>query len=365
MVPKLRIIPKAISLGVKKSRGFRWRLGLFTLALFTSWDSAALVQCDVLDKYPTVFQIRETDGALEFLLSGENYDRDKFIAPAMRLTKVSDDYKFVFEHAGQRKCREGECRDVANTCQAKIPKIELTKQSAKNIRMLTYTPDKVEQNVKACVTDGDVTYFGISFYDGEGTTGVGGIGRFDSKTGEVEIRRLPILHAVTVDNLAFDGRFLWIGTSHDYECSDPPPAQGLLIYDWEQNLLSQESKKIGGICGFRIYDIHIKDDRVWVATELGVSQGEMWDALSPDEQLSEMSYGWRHFAPVKGNPPMITKVSCDELTITLLNTLEGGRSRTGLDYDELFNNLARFRPTVLRKYVDRIGKNSVRENISQ
>jgi len=360
MDPKLRFIHKVISLCINKERGDRWQLGLFTIALLVSWDAAALVECDYLENYPTVFQIRETDGVLEFLLSGENYDVSKKAAPAIRLTEVSDDNKFVFEHAGYRNCGDGECLDVASACQVEIPKIELSKQRAKSLLMLSYTPDEVEQTVKACVTDGDDTYFGISFYDGEDTTGVGGIGRFDSKTGEVEIRRLPILHSVSVDNIAFDGRFLWIGTSHDYECSDPPPAEGLLIYDWEQNLLAQVSREVTGVYGFRIYDIHIKDGNIWVATELGLSLGTRWGHSFPDFQLTEIRlFGWQYFAPVKGKPPMMREVFCDDLSITLLNTLEAVRSPTGLrPYDKLFNNLAKFHPRILMKYVESIRKKS-------
>jgi hypothetical protein len=365
MISNIGSVKKVTSLPRFKYPGGNWRAGLFCIAMFAASDSAALVQCDVLDNYPTVFQIREANGALEFLLSGENFDRDKFAAPAMRLTGVSDDYKFSFEYVGDKNCREGECGDMASACQVKIPKIELSGQNAKQLRMLSYMPDEVEQNIKACVTDGDDTYFGISFYDGEGTTGVGGIGRFDSQTGEVEIRRPPVLRAVSVDNIAFDGRFLWIGTSHDYECSDPPPAIGLLLYDWEQNMFYREGKPIRGVCGFRIFDIHVDDGLVWVATELGVTQMVRLSDV-PAADLNDTYYGSRHFAPVTGNPPLMGQASCNELSMTLLDKLHGVGSPTDFDqYYELFKNLARFRPHILKEYVDRIRNNPVPEIISQ
>ncbi len=70
----------------------------------------------------------------------------------------------------------------------------------------------LEQEIGPCVEGDAAVWFGIEFYEGEGMSGVGGVGRFGTLAGRVDVRRPVPLRDSSVNVLANDGRTLWIGT---------------------------------------------------------------------------------------------------------------------------------------------------------
>lgn len=72
-------------------------------------------------------------------------------------------------------------------------------------------------------------WFGKIFYDGEGTTGVGGIGYFDTKTSRYVFVRIPMLTEWSVSALLIEDQTAWIGLV-GYPEGAPYPA-GLLHHN--------------------------------------------------------------------------------------------------------------------------------------
>ena len=58
---------------------------------------------------------------------------------------------------------------------------------------------------------GEKIWFGVTFYDGEGYTGVGGIGTFDTKTRSYQLVYIPALADLSVSALLVDGDEVWLG----------------------------------------------------------------------------------------------------------------------------------------------------------
>lgn len=94
-----------------------------------------------------------------------------------------------------------------------------------------YTEDGTtfENGIGPFQFDGRRLWFGVSFYDGEGSSGVGGIGTFDPSTGAYRIRRLAALNDWSVSALRLDGRYIWLGLASYGE--GRTAAGGLLRYE--------------------------------------------------------------------------------------------------------------------------------------
>lgn len=86
----------------------------------------------------------------------------------------------------------------------------------------------IEENLGPYQEQPDGFWFGKTFYDGEGTTGVGGIG-FLSRAGRYQMTRIPELSGWSASALLVEKDTIWIGT-----VSNPEGATysgGLLEYD--------------------------------------------------------------------------------------------------------------------------------------
>ena len=86
----------------------------------------------------------------------------------------------------------------------------------------------IDQDYGACTPRHGSVWFGISYYDGEGTTGIGGIGRYDPRTRRTELRRPKILRESSIAHLLHDGEYLWLGTVGHHVCTGTPPTLGLV-----------------------------------------------------------------------------------------------------------------------------------------
>lgn len=77
--------------------------------------------------------------------------------------------------------------------------------------------------------DGPRIWFGKTFYDGEGSSGVGGVGYFDTVESTFTFLKIPELAAWSVSSLLLDDQTLWIGLVRHPEGTDY--GGGLLRHD--------------------------------------------------------------------------------------------------------------------------------------
>lgn len=88
----------------------------------------------------------------------------------------------------------------------------------------------LEQGIGPIVLIGDKIWFGITFYEGEGSEGVGGLGFFDIKTERFGILRAPFLLNCSIAQLESEGNKLWILTNSRGEGGNSR-CSGLVSYD--------------------------------------------------------------------------------------------------------------------------------------
>jgi hypothetical protein len=69
----------------------------------------------------------------------------------------------------------------------------------------------LETEIGAFQLDGGQIMFGLGFYDGEGTTGVGGIGSFDLKSKKFEVAYLKEIAASSVYSILVEPNSIWLG----------------------------------------------------------------------------------------------------------------------------------------------------------
>jgi hypothetical protein len=223
-------------------------------------------------------------------------------------------------------------------CAAKLPPISLAVEEAIALRPHIAGQDReylaLEQNVEACQQVGDVIWFGISYYDGEGSEGVGGVGRYDLATKKLEVRRPAELREASVSHLVHDGNALWLATYASFESGDTP-ASGLVRYDWEKDIATPQS-----LCGFFFHDMVLIRGDLWVASEMGLARGRLGE-----NGLRQ----WENFIPVLDQPSLVQPVWCEDLYAKLLETVP--RPEGDVDSDDLWNLLvtpmAKHRPEVV------------------
>jgi|GEM_PF-2659581 len=118
--------------------------------------------------------------------------------------------------------------------------------------------------------DGSRIWFGKTFYDGEGTSGVGGVGYFDTINSKYTFLKIPELAPWSVSALLLDDQILWIGLVGHPEGSDY--SGGLLRHDL----------KIGGTRKYPIDDVVLRIKRWNGRTYLTTSGGA---ALLEEDRL--------------------------------------------------------------------------------
>lgn len=94
-----------------------------------------------------------------------------------------------------------------------------------------YTRDatNIQEEVGAIAISGNGVWFGKTFPDGEGYTGVGDIGFFDRQTNRYTFLHLPQLVAASISNLLLEGDVLWASLVGHPEGADV--SGGLFRYD--------------------------------------------------------------------------------------------------------------------------------------
>ena len=104
-------------------------------------------------------------------------------------------------------------------------------------------PAEIESDIGAYVEHNGKIWFATTFYDGEGTSGIGAIGSFDINSRHYEMEYLPEIIHWSASVMIFDGDNLWIGLKQRPEGADI--GKGLLRYNIQS----------GGIQTFPILDV--------------------------------------------------------------------------------------------------------------
>jgi hypothetical protein len=190
-----------------------------------------------------------------------------------------------------------------------------------------------------CVREGTISYGGISFYDGEGMNGRGGLLRKDA-SGKVELRRPAELTGRSVSALAVRDGVVWFGTTRHEECMGDLFEHGLVRYEWSTRKASTFEGSDDGPLGFVIKDLLFDDDVLWVATDLGISR------------LQLETKTWRHWiATERGSRWAMEETTPDALHRRLLQSVPRDALMTDAYENQLIEALARFRPRFLQHYL--------------
>lgn len=123
---------------------------------------------------------------------------------------------------------------------------------------------EIENDIGPAVIEGQTIWYANRFYDGEGTSGVGGIGSFDLRTHKYDLHYFPEIAAWSGSALRLDGEDLWIGLMRQPEGA--AYGGGLLRYN----------RKTGAVAKFPIPDVVNTIDRAGDAIYCGTSNGLYW-----------------------------------------------------------------------------------------
>ena len=121
----------------------------------------------------------------------------------------------------------------------------------------------IEENIGPFQVVGDRIWFGKTFYDGEGTTGVGGVGYFDTSRSAYTLLKIREVVQWSVSAILVENQSVWIGLVGHPE--GPDQSGGLLRYDLKTG--TTEKYPIDETV-LRIVRV---DDRVYLATSRGLS----------------------------------------------------------------------------------------------
>ena len=331
-------------------------LVVILLSFFIVISARAASVCYNDKYYPAVVRLEETKNGFIAYLGGKFrivQTKDTSSCPTYTSTYPSAIYD---EGSGWKISEKSivcksqfDCIDwdeTENMDAKKIPPIEMSNEEA-----IRYSPNlakwddlEIEQCVAATFTDGDLIWFGIEFYDGEGTTGIGGFGKYDMKARKIEIVRPSLTINSSIRPLLYDGHSLWFGTYHSWECIGTPPANGLIRYEWKTGKIQSYEGTDDGPCGFLIRDILRKGRYLWVATDFGLSR---WDYRKKK---------WEHFVPTPGEAIPFRCTICQAIYAELLNSLPKENDPEECNnfsnyYEQLTNELEEFYPKFLRGYL--------------
>lgn len=312
--------------------------------LFLASSSWAAFVCYEEKFYPSVVKLEKTDSGIQAFLGGKFFNEDQG-GPAERLSM-----KFANKGGWQReqplRCPENsDCLPKKESRGHGIPPITLSKKEAVALVPRLKDAEDIDQRVSDWTEQDGITWFGISFYSGEGSDGVGGIGRFDPTLNKTVIRRPKAILDSSIDHILHDGEWLWFGTMGHYECLGTPPTHGLLRYKWATNQIESFEGKEDGPCGFLVHDLLLEQHALWVATDLGLSR------------FNRRSKTWDHFIPDPTASPPMKPTNCAALYSDLLKTIPKDVEPASQFADvpsQLFDTLKRFRPQFLTKQIERI-----------
>jgi hypothetical protein len=304
----------------------------------------AALSCYHENDFPSVLKLEQTSNGVRAYLGGRHND---YRSGKSKTVLYSPGTGWVQGPDGD--CKQGWAgycaKEDISGCRYNIPEVALCEQAKAAFpdHVSGCSPEGFEQKVSVCTAHAGSVYFGISFYQGEGVWGVGGVGRYDPRTRQVEIQRPALLRSSSINQIVHDGKSLWLGTTGHYECIGLPPTVGLVQLQWQSgSTKTRTSKNNNGPCGFVVHGLISTGEALWVATDLGISvlggAGFSADA-------------WRHFVPDLGNGSIMRETTCEALYTELLDSLP--RESNGVSdssYNLLVQNLKKFRSDFLQAY---------------
>jgi hypothetical protein len=317
-----------------------FRFLLFTLAVLTHVNAQGIGTCYDDRDYPAIADLAETKEGYRILLSGR-FRKSDGTAPMLEFRQGRG-----WKNRGNRSCLHPPCDRVAENPCPPLPEIHISRTEARRLLGRRLGTD-LEQTPEACIRQGRYIYFGINAYRGEGNDSVGGIGRYDPRSGKMEIRRPVELRETNVTHLAMDGKTLWIGTGGDYECAGTVPTKGLLGYDWDDDHLVSDMRGEKNMCGFLVRGSLVRGDTLVVATDTGL-------AIREKDAGNDAEYHWRHFVPDLHHPRLMRETDCDTLHEQLLRTASRVRDGVGWEsFEQTFDALVALRPGFLERFIRR------------
>lgn len=316
-----------------------------------SVDSHAAFVCYNEKYFPAVFSLWEVDKGVRAQLGGVYADAKQSVSPVLSWSEQEG-----WADIKTERCRPCTTNIHQSSCAVKIPQWEPSppneaclpgEDCRQGIPVIRFGPGESREKIEetpSCTIAGNVVYFGIDFYRGEGYTGYGGLGRYDLASKRLEVRRPPALTQVPIHKIIWDGENIWAATTTNYECIGHPPALGLIKYNWSTGTLTQFKGKKDGPCGFIIHDLLWSNGFLWVATDVGISR---WSAKGDR---------WTHYLPDIASPRNVREGRCEAFYAELLDTLPKdeawfGESRSY--YQVFYDNLGRFRPDLIKLYESR------------
>jgi hypothetical protein len=219
----------------------------------------------------------DQDGHLQVVLSAQ---RDRHDTSAAVLTPegwiaVAVPDKAVTDAV--RSARE----ESRRLCASEAPYVNPDREEAVALRPHLRVGHSVEEQVSDCVEKDGINSFVLDFYEGEGADGIGGVGRFNTTTGEIEVRRDPWLIDKSAADIVDDGRALWFSTRRQFE--QEPEEWGLVRYEWATGQLDRLGNTRWGPCGSRVNDVLMFGETLVVGTDYGLSildlDTQVWDHL--------------------------------------------------------------------------------------
>ena len=316
--------------------------GLLLASLpFLAVAAMAAEQCYDDSRFPGVTNLETTKEGVVAQLGGKFFVGSIFSSmPSTAAIRIAYSEASGWGLAAPQACPEGRCPGRPSMC-PDIPYVDISTEEAVALRPELRTATDIGQAPSVCVQHSSEVWFGLGFYEGEGSNGIGGVGRFNPQTKKLEIRHPQVLRDASINAIAHDGKRVWLSTIGKYECTGTPPIHGLLRYRWEEDRLGTFEGKDDGPCGFLVNDLLVRDGRLWVATDLGLSI------------LDLAKWRWRHFVPDPASRPPMRQVGCEDLQRSLIADARAhAREPGGIELRrQLYGAIEKFRPRLLRDFI--------------
>ena len=339
--------------GMKPQQSFL----LAVLLLITVPTAHAGWPCSIDHAYPEVSELRVADGKLVAILGSRYLRITKTVGPNGRERQLIEHPHLSMSSGGswasdgfgdQPEWWDGsgpQCIDAPQDPDAAW-------KAAYGDTPPTRTEDYwFDQSVTSCASDGNSIWGGISFYDGEGGWGVGGLVKQDLESGLVEFIHPPKLRKRSTGPLAHFAGKLWFGQTWFGECGGPHSGTGLKRLRHYEPRDWYTVEEVPAACGFAVRDFQEFDGALWVATELGLSK-----------LVDEDGLVWTNFVPDLAEPELFREIDCDDLYTELLTSDEFANIEgfdIGNAFDIFWERLSKLRPKFTRRYMRELHDHSV------
>ena len=309
------------------------RYALALVLVLQAYAASAASPCSFDSAYPEVSGIELVDGAIEVTLGA--YFSDAYVERRVYRLAADGDWqprpdRNIFTD-----------RFVAESCPADMDP-PLDENWLRNWTRWTPEDGHFEQSMGACTSDGRALWGGTSFYGGEGYWGVGALVRKDLATGRYRYYHSVYLKRYSINHLAVFGNNLWIGTTHHGECTGPEPGFGVFRFSLRE---LEYVRAVPDVCGFATRGMLVHDDRLWIATDLGLSIGRIGE---------NGKVVWQNYVPDPDSDEPMRKVECDALYKELL---QSERFATDFDFfmgfafEDFWRRLRELRPAFTATYL--------------